>query len=186
MLLPARIIAILWVLFFAYWMLEARRAKPAVHTPAWWQRFGIRAVIILAAVIAVREPRFHAWLQPPHPGAGLEALGIAVCVCGLAFAVWARLHLGRNWGQPMTLKEGHELVTTGPYSYVRHPIYSGILLAMAGSALVTGVLPLAALVLIGTYFVVSARTEEKIMGQQFPGQYPEYKRRTKALLPFVW
>ena len=186
-MLPApRIIALLWVVFFAYWMLEARRAKKAVRTPAWWQRFGIRIVIIAVVVILVRERRFQAMIQPPHRGAGLEALGIAVCVCGLGFAVWARLHLGRNWGQPMTLKEGHELVTSGPYGYVRHPIYTGILAALAGSAVVTGALPLVALVLIGTYFVISARAEEKIMAQQFPEQYPGYKKKTKALVPFVW
>jgi len=104
---------------------------------------------------------------------------------GLAFAVWARRHIGKNWGMPMTSKEHPELVTTGPYALVRHPIYSGILLALLGSSLTTGVFDLALLVIFGVYFLYCAYVEEALMSKEFPDRYPEYKKRTKFLIPFV-
>ena len=86
---------------------------------------------------------------------------------------------------PMSLKEGHELVTTGPYRYVRHPIYTGMLLAILGSALATTRAWLVVFVGMVIYCVYSAWTEERLTLQQFPEQYAQYKRRTKALIPFV-
>jgi protein-S-isoprenylcysteine O-methyltransferase Ste14 len=86
---------------------------------------------------------------------------------------------------PMSLRQGHELVTSGPYTYVRHPIYTGIMLAMIGSALAVGLLWLLLFALYFAYFLFSARTEEKMMLAQFPGTYPAYRRRTKMLVPFV-
>ncbi len=113
-------------------------------------------------------------------------MGIVLCAAGLGLAVWARVMLGRNWGEPMSLKEGHELVTAGPYCLVRHPIYTGILLAMLGSAVAVGSGWLLILVAVLPYLVYSARTEEGLMMEQFPTEYPKYKKRTKALIPFVW
>jgi protein-S-isoprenylcysteine O-methyltransferase Ste14 len=106
-------------------------------------------------------------------------------MAGFALAVWARRHLGRNWGMPMSLKQGHELLTTGPYRYVRHPIYTGMLLAVLGSALING--PIWVVVFVGgaIYCVYSARTEEGLMLQQFPEQYARYRGRTKAIIPFL-
>ena len=101
------------------------------------------------------------------------------------FAIWARIFIGRNWGMPMTLKEGHELVTTGPYSYVRHPIYAGILLAMLGSALVFGLWWFAIFFITAINFVYAAKKEEGLMLQQFPNAYPDYMKRTKMLIPFL-
>lgn len=87
---------------------------------------------------------------------------------------------------PMTLKEGHELVTTGPYRYVRHPIYTGMFLAILGSALITGRVFLLILAGMAIYCIYSARTEERLMLEQFPEQYAQYKRRTKAIIPFIF
>lgn len=188
MITPAVAIALLWVAFVSYWLIAALGVKKPVREAVWWQRFGFRAVIFVVVLLSFRVEKIRGFVlaSPAQHSMALQAAGIALCVCGLAFAVWARLHLGRNWGQPMSLKEGHELVTTGPYAHVRHPIYSGILLAMAGSGLVVGAPWPAALLVALLYFVFSARTEEKIMAQQFPEQYPEYKGKTKALVPFVW
>jgi protein-S-isoprenylcysteine O-methyltransferase Ste14 len=186
--MPAPVLAIvlLWVGFFTYWLIAAWNVKKPVRNAAWWQRFGIRVLIIAVAVVWVRMPRLHHLARAAHHGAAWQATGIMLCICGIAFAVWARRHLGRNWGQPMSLKEGHELVTGGPYGYVRHPIYTGILLAMLGTWAVIGSLWLMVFGVIAVYFVFSARTEEKIMARQFPEQYPEYQKKTKALIPFVW
>lgn len=106
-------------------------------------------------------------------------------VAGLGLAVWARIYLGRNWGMPMTRKAEPELVTRGPYRLVRHPIYSGLLLAILGTALVINVFWLIALPVLGAYFIFSATVEERLMTTAFPAAYPSYKAQTKMLVPFV-
>jgi protein-S-isoprenylcysteine O-methyltransferase Ste14 len=123
---------------------------------------------------------------PLHPGIAGQWLGVVLCLVGFGFAVWARVHIGRNWGMPMSLREGHELVTSGPYAYVRHPIYSGLMLAMIGSAFTASLLWLLGLPLYFAYFLFSARSEEKTMRAQFPDAYPAYRRHTKMLIPFVF
>jgi protein-S-isoprenylcysteine O-methyltransferase Ste14 len=103
----------------------------------------------------------------------------------LGFAIWARMHIGRNWGTPMTQKDEPELVTSGPYHLVRHPIYSGILLAGVGTAIALSWLWLTAVALAGVYFLYSAMIEERYLTDQFPDNYPVYKRSTKMLVPFI-
>lgn len=115
----------------------------------------------------------------------LPVLGIAIVACGLGFAVWARVHIGRNWGMPMTIKEEPELVTSGPYRLVRHPIYTGILTAVVGTALAVNLLALAVAAALGVFFIYSAKVEEKNLGAIFPLAYPAYRARTKMLIPFV-
>jgi protein-S-isoprenylcysteine O-methyltransferase Ste14 len=105
---------------------------------------------------------------------------------GLGFAVWARLHIGRNWGTPMTQKVDPQLVTSGPYHLVRHPIYSGILTAGVGTAIALSWLWLIAVGLVGAYFIYSATVEERYMAEQFPNAYPAYKTSTKMLVPFIF
>jgi protein-S-isoprenylcysteine O-methyltransferase Ste14 len=112
-------------------------------------------------------------------------LGLILLTLGLGFAIWARLHIGRNWGTPMTQKDEPELVTSGPYGLVRHPIYAGILLAGLGTALALSWWWLTAVALAGVYFVYSALVEERYLAEQFPEEYARYKRRTKMLVPFV-
>jgi protein-S-isoprenylcysteine O-methyltransferase Ste14 len=105
---------------------------------------------------------------------------------GLGFAIWARLHIGRNWGTPMSQKDDPELVTRGPYRPVRHPIYSGILLAGLGTAVALSWLWLVAIALAGVYFVYSATVEERYLTEQFPDAYPMYRRSTKMLVPLIF
>jgi protein-S-isoprenylcysteine O-methyltransferase Ste14 len=116
----------------------------------------------------------------------LQAIGLVVFLSGLALAIWARRYLGRNWGMPMSEKVDPELVTAGPYSRVRHPIYSGIILAMIGTAIAVSWYWLLAVVLLGAYFVYSAVMEERYMAGLFPDTYSAYKRSTKMLVPFVF
>ena len=113
-------------------------------------------------------------------------IGLVLFALGLGFAIWARVHIGRNWGTPMTQKDEPELVTSGPYHLVRHPIYSGILVAGVGTAVALSWLWLAAVVLAGVYFVYSATVEERYLTEQFPDDYPAYKRSTKMLVPFIF
>lgn len=104
---------------------------------------------------------------------------------GLGFAVWARLRIGRNWGSPMTQKIEPELVTSGPYRLVRHPIYSGILAAGVGTAVALSWSWLVVTALAAIYFVYSATVEERFLAERFPDSYPGYKRATKMLVPFL-
>ncbi len=144
----------------------------------------IRAVVIVVVVVLIRAGAFH--------GHGLNSdpwragIGLLLFVLGLAFAIWARVHIGRNWGTPMTEKNDPELVTSGPYRLVRHPIYSGILVAGIGTAVALSWMWLIAVALAAVYFVYSATLEERFLTRRFPDSYPTYKRSTKMLVPFVF
>jgi protein-S-isoprenylcysteine O-methyltransferase Ste14 len=114
----------------------------------------------------------------------LELAGLAVTIGGCAFAIWARLTLGRNWSSEATVKAGHELVTTGPYAFARHPIYTGLVAAAVGTAIAIGeVRSILGLVLIVLAFMVKMSQEENLMMQTFPEAYPLYRQRVKALIP---
>lgn len=183
----AQIVVVLWIAFYGYWMFAARGVKKNVRNEGRFERNVIRIGLIAAIFLIFRIPSVVRGLEHyrrTYTGPATETIGFLLCLAGFAFAIWARLHLGRNWGQPMTLKAGHELITTGPYRYIRHPIYTGILIAMLGSTLVTPFWVVAFIFLTG-YFVYSARTEERIMTQQFPDQYPAYRKKTGALVPFL-
>ncbi|HZB92610.1 MAG TPA: isoprenylcysteine carboxylmethyltransferase family protein [Stellaceae bacterium] len=180
-----------WTIFIAYWWISAMGAKRNIGGPAWWRAGGLRLGVVVLLLLALRDRVSNRALR----SAGLSAadlgvvpgvIGVALCAVGIGLAVWARFHLGRNWGLPMSRKENPELVTTGPYSRIRHPIYTGVLLAMLGSTLGMSVAWLLALIPFGAYFVYSARREEALMLEQFPQQYAAYRRRTKMLLPYLW
>jgi protein-S-isoprenylcysteine O-methyltransferase len=113
--------------------------------------------------------------------------GFAITVAGIAFAIWARLYIGRNWSGTVTVKQDHELVRNGPYSLVRHPIYSGLSLAILGTALAVGeVRGLLAFALLVFEFKRKSLLEERFMIEQFGAQYMQYRREVKSLVPFVW
>jgi protein-S-isoprenylcysteine O-methyltransferase Ste14 len=147
----------------------------------------IRIGLLVSLLIAFRSPRFVEFAQRSALGSGraLAVAGIVLCAAGIGFATWARFHLGRNWGMPMSVKQDAELVTTGPYRLVRHPIYTGVLLALVGSALVLGVWYVGVVAVFALYFVFSARSEESVLLEQFGERYRDYMRRTKMLIPFV-
>jgi protein-S-isoprenylcysteine O-methyltransferase Ste14 len=172
-------IVVVWVLFWIYWLISAAGAKEGSRTRR-TRPPGLLIVVLAFVLLRV----FRAGSLAVHNPI-LQAVGAILLVCGLGLAVWARIYLGRNWGMPMTQKAEPELVTSGPYSYVRHPIYSGILLAVLGTSLATEIYWLIALVVWGTYFIYSARVEEKIMTASFPATYPSYRTRTKMLIPFL-
>ena len=183
------LITALWLVLVGTWLANARHAKPvSARRPARWREmglFGAVMVLIGAALLVLHLGGDLRAAQPfiviRNPVAGV--IGAVLCACGVALAMWARARLGRNWGMPMCRVENAELVTTGPYALVRHPIYSGMLLAALGSAIGQSVLWVAALVVVAPYFVYSAVSEEKLMMKRFPRQYPDYARRTKMLVP---
>jgi protein-S-isoprenylcysteine O-methyltransferase Ste14 len=186
---PHGIVTILWFGFVALWIIAATTAKRTVNRRRMRTELGIRLLIVGLVIIAVRTPSIQEALirlQRDTPRSlAVQWLGVAICAAGVGLAIAARIQLGRNWGMPATLKENPELITSGPYRVIRHPIYTGILLAAAGTALAESLLWLLALVAAGVYFVIAARREEHLMAEQFPDQYPAYMRRTKMLIPFL-
>jgi protein-S-isoprenylcysteine O-methyltransferase Ste14 len=149
----------------------------------------LRLTVIVFVLLALRSPVVSHVLRNEYAyavdSALMGSIGVVFCALGIGLAIWARIHLGRNWGMPMSRKENPALVTTGPYAFVRHPIYTGMLLAMLGSTIAESALWTLPLALLGAYFIFSARREEELMIEQFPEQYPAYMKRTKMLLPSV-
>jgi protein-S-isoprenylcysteine O-methyltransferase Ste14 len=146
---------------------------------------GVRLVFFVIVVLLGRSGAFRGHHHVVS-NAVLQGVGLGLFLCGLGLAVWARFYLGRNWGTPMSEKVDAELVTTGPYRYVRNPIYSGLILAAIGTAVAVTWYWLLAAVFMGAYFTYSAIVEERIMERLFPNDYPAYKRSTKMLIPFVF
>src|SRR5690348_8570214 len=175
------VFAVGWGVFWLYWLIAAFSMKRG-RVP-WAREVRVRVVIFVVVVALVRLGAFRGHgvaTDPLRAAVGLVLFGL-----GLAFAVWARVHIGRNWGTPMTQKNEPELVTSGPYRLVRHPIYSGILLAAVGTAAALNWVWLTVVGLAGVYFIYAATAEERYLAEQFPEDYPAYKRSTKMLVPFV-
>jgi protein-S-isoprenylcysteine O-methyltransferase Ste14 len=176
------VFAVGWALFWTYWLLAALSMKRG--RVAWSHELRIRALIVVAVIVLARAGAFRG--HHLSTNSWRAGVGLVLFAFGLGLAVWARVHLGRNWGTPMTQKLEPELVTSGPYQLVRHPIYSGILLAGLGTALALSWLGLTAVALAAVYFLYSATVEERYLTEQFPDSYPQYKRSTKMLLPFIY
>ncbi len=176
------VILVGWVAFWIYWLAASVGAKTG-RTP--WGRFaGIRIGLILVVLLLVRVKAIkgHAGTNDPW----LLGIGLALFLLGLGLAVWARVFIGTNWGMPMTRKDDPELVTTGPYRKIRHPIYTGMILAMVGTTIAVSLYWLIAVVLLGGYFIYSAVNEERYMAERFPDTYLNYKNSTKMLIPYVF
>jgi protein-S-isoprenylcysteine O-methyltransferase Ste14 len=176
------VLAIGWAAFWIYWLVAAFSMKRG--RVAWSRELGIRAVIAVPAILLIRLGAFRDHGVNSDPWR--VGLGLVLFAVGLGFAIWARTHMGRNWGTPMSQKNEPELVSSGPYGLVRHPIYSGLLVAGIGTAVALSWAWLIALALVGVYFVYSALVEERDLTEQFPDTYPVYRRSTKMLVPFIF
>jgi len=175
------VISVGWVAFWIYWLVASIGVKTG--QTRWTGFAGIRVGVILVILLLLRGRFFKG--HAATPDLWLQGIGLALFLLGLALAIWARVYLGRNWGMPMSRKADPELVTTGPYRSIRHPIYTGIILAMIGTTIAVSLYWLVAVVLIGAYFLYSATVEERTMAGLFPDSYPQYKRSTKMLIPFI-
>ena len=178
------IVAVCWVVFLVSWAIFAMTLRSSGRSNVTPRARGIRLLFVIAIFLAIGYGQSLTLRPFGRFTLDVAGAGAALCIVGLAFAIWARVALGRNWGMPMTQHENPELVTSGPYRFVRHPIYTGLSAMMIGTALVH---PWAALPCVGmvAYTVYSARREERDMEQRFPGTYAEYKRRSKMLVPFL-
>jgi protein-S-isoprenylcysteine O-methyltransferase Ste14 len=172
-------IGIAWIPFWLYWLVAAAGAKEATGRG---RRLPLTGVSVVAVVLLVHVLRGDT-LSVHNPILGV--IGTLAFASGIGLAVWGRVHLGHNWGLPRTEKAGPELVASGPYRFVRHPIYSGLLLGLLGTTLVTNLIGLVFVALLGAYFYYSAKVEEKNLAAAFPSAYPAYRAGTKMLVPFI-
>lgn len=181
------IVNIGWIVFMVYWAISALSTKRAARSSRWTAGLIFRVVLAACVILALHYSHHGRMLRKAlvlmNPADA--TVGVLLFLAGVGVAVWARVYLGRNWGMPMSLREGHELVTSGPYRYVRHPIYSGFVLAMVGTIMTGDIYWLVVLPITLIYFIYSGLSEEKTMTEQFPNEYPEYKKHTKMLIPFA-
>lgn len=176
------VFAVGWAAFWVYWLVAAFSMKRG--RVAWSRELRIRAVLVVVVLLLLRTGVFRR--HGLHTDPWRAGVGLVFFACGLGFAIWARVHIGRNWGTPMSQKEEPELVTSGPYRLVRHPIYAGILVAGVGTAIALNWVWLIVVALAGTYCFYSATVEERFLTEHFPDAYPAYKHSTKMLVPFVF
>jgi protein-S-isoprenylcysteine O-methyltransferase Ste14 len=172
-------IDVVWILFWVYWLASAFGVKEGRGSR---RRIPLNGVTALSVVVLVRV--FRGGSLAVHSPV-LGAIGAVVFASGITLAVFSRVQLGRNWGMPMTQKVEPELVTSGPYRFVRHPIYSGLLAGLLGTALVTNLAGLIIVAILGAYFYYCASVEEKNLIATFPTKYPAYRASIKMLIPFV-
>ena len=181
-----RVCSYLWLIFFVLWMVAALFTKRSLERISWQRglRYGIPVVIGYYLMFSLKLD--IPWLQLrilPRSDA-LDMTAILITIAGMLFAVWARVYLGRNWSSAPMIREHHELIRSGPYRLVRHPIYTGILLAMLGTLLANGkVRGVLALLLVWVGWTIKSRMEEEFMLRTFGAQYEEYRRTTGALIP---
>ena len=174
-------IPILWILWLGYWWFEARNTARTQKSESLLTAVVYRGATVVGIVLifGLKRPRTQLW------PVSVPSLCIAVIlmVCGFAFAIWARRHIGRFWSARVTLKEGHQLIESGPYNLVRHPIYSGLLLSMAATVMTigTGQSACGYALLVGA-LIFKLAAEERLLAANFGEEYKEYQKRVKALI----
>lgn len=175
-----------WLLLCAVWFVSALRTKRTLQRLEFSFRLAYGVPVVVAFYLLFSDSVPGVWLNtrllPRSPV--LMSTGVALTGFGVALAIWARLYIGQNWSSAVSVKVEHQLVRTGPYAVVRHPIYSGILLATAGTALVRreprGFI---ALLILIFGFTVKLRMEERLMRTTFGSEYDDYTKSTGALVP---
>ncbi len=180
---------VVWIVFFLYWQIKAVNTKTTQRLEPAASRI-LRLFIFLIAIVLLSTTRIPLpWLYLQLWPAGLWPfwLGAAVTIVGLLLAVWARGYLGSNWSRSVTIKQDHELITTGPYAVVRHPIYTGILTGFLGMAIaISQVRGFFVFVLIFIALWLKLRMEEQWMRSQFGETYATYAHQTAALVPYLF
>jgi protein-S-isoprenylcysteine O-methyltransferase Ste14 len=179
-----------WWVLLVFWVWSAWGNKAAARGEPWMTRVALYWLPLAAAFLLLGPGEWygHTWLREgivPHT-VPFFAVALVLVVTGVALAVWSRVVLGRNWSSVVQIKRDHELIEAGPYRYIRHPIYTDILLAFIGSAVKVGdVRGIFAVLIVFPSFWRKLRMEERMLGETFGDTYAAYRRRTKALLPGI-
>jgi protein-S-isoprenylcysteine O-methyltransferase Ste14 len=179
----------LWLAVFVLWGITARMTKRTTDSRSEGLSQAAVWVVWIAWVLLLSRSFGNVYLSRPFVPLTptTQDVGLLLTIAGLGFAIWARFHIGRNWSPLIELKEEHQLVRTGPYAWVRHPIYSGFMLATLGTAIafraVGGFLSFLLVVVAWGY---KARLEETALRERFGGGYEAYRKTVKSLVPFIW
>ena len=177
-----------FVIFFAYWRISAMRLKPATERVDRLATATFRIPQILGLILLVWRRWWPDWLQTqvtPSTDA-VQFAGCAVCVAGLALAIWSRRTLAGNWSSEVTFKQDHELVMKGPYRLMRHPIYTSFMLMLLGPVAASGrAHAWLGFAIMCLAWWIKLRHEERLLVRHFAGQYRDYQKRVKALVPFL-
>jgi len=183
------LIQICWFILFIFWVISSVGAKKNLQGNKQKLSSSLRLILITVSVsIIFNITGLRQLIKYPILSFTpfVQTIGVFICASGIAFAIWAKIHLGKNWGMPMAIKENPELIATGPYYFIRHPIYTGILIAAFGSMVTVGFMWLVWFIIFLVSFTYSARKEEKNMLLQFPEEYRDYMNRTKMFIPFIF
>jgi protein-S-isoprenylcysteine O-methyltransferase Ste14 len=187
-MIPYAAVKWIWIIFITFWVLAAFVQKRNARRQTVGSRLMQISIILLVVVPLFVVDRNAGLLYRhlyPH-SLVVQYIGVLLLLLGCGFAIWARFILGRNWSGIVTVKENHTLITRGPYAWVRHPIYTGILLALLGTAVTLGtILNLLEVPVIACAFWLKIRIEERFMLETFGEQYTSYRQHVKALIPGV-
>lgn len=179
----------LWLLLCVVWLFGLLSAKPDARTQSPGSRLlelGLTLLAFSLVFTSYFRSGWRAWSFVPHNDL-TGAIGLLMVLLGISFSIWARLQLGRNWSGTVSVKEGHTLIRQGPYTIVRHPIYSGLVLAYLGVAMIVGeIRGLLGVGILVLSFWLKSRTEERFMLEQFGADYRHYQHQVKALIPRVF
>jgi protein-S-isoprenylcysteine O-methyltransferase Ste14 len=184
-----KITFVCWLILYVYWVAMVIGNKKTARRQSYVKRSIVSCVLLSSFMLLYAPGWSNSWLGAPlAPESPLIAgAGVVICALGLLFAVWARRTLGANWSGTVAIKENHELIVTGPYALVRHPIYTGFPLGFLGAGLALGeVRGVAAFILGLAAFAVKIQEEERFMRAQFPETYPAYAARVRRLVPFIF
>jgi len=183
-------IGALWAGFGILWILAAVTTKRAVQVQSTGSRLLQAVVVFIGLMLIFNFDRWFVtgWLTTrlTPESAAVVLAGVVLTAAGLLFSVWARFVLGSNWSGTVTIKQNHELIQRGPYQIVRHPIYTGILMALLGTAFIYGITRcFVGIPIVALGFWLKLQIEEQFMLQQFGAQYADYRQQVRALIPFV-
>ena len=177
-----------WIVFLVYWVIAARKSRATQKREPFASRYGVMLLLVCGYFLLFSPRARIGFLRDRFlpKNLGVMVAGIVLEWLGVGLAIWARRHLAENWSARVTIKVGHELIRTGPYARLRHPIYSGLLLATLGTAVAVGEwrAPLAVCLALAAYSF-KARKEEAMLAAQFGSAFEEHRRHTGFLLPRI-
>ncbi len=184
------ILRVSWTILLLYWIVSSFKVKQNIQSESPFKRFLFYWLPLIIGILLLGPGEWygHSLLREqfvPHSNL-IGIIGDSLCVTGLFLACWSRYLLGKNWSVSVQLKKEHELIKKGPYSYIRHPIYTGLLFLYSGNALIVGDWRgILAVILVFISLWRKLRLEEKWLHQHFGDVYIDYKNQTKALFPWV-
>jgi protein-S-isoprenylcysteine O-methyltransferase Ste14 len=179
-------VGLAWIVFWIYWFISAWMTRSPLKRKQSQRSWLLFILLFGFLVFYLSVPSPDLLFQRVIPDSLVIGLsGMIITLLGLGFAVWARVHLGKYWSSMPAIREDHKLIRTGPYHFVRHPIYTGVLVGIAGTAIIIG-MPLGLIVffLILVVYLWKIRMEEIFLSEEFGEEYARYKKEVPALIPF--